>query len=150
MHNQLIIYTEQLKNGRKECIKLTVDPSFLDVHEKEVSFETPVHIEGEAYVTEDHLVLQLSCSTRVKLLCTICNDPLFFPLHISKIYYTLDLNQLPSAIFDYSSLIREELLLLIPPFAECNCGQCPERKSISSLLKNKKATDPMHSPFSNL
>lgn len=151
-HDQLIIYTEQLRDGHKESIRLDLDPSFLDVHEKELVFNTPVHIEGEVYATATHLVFHLTVSAQAQLTCSVCNGPLAFALKIENLYHTISLNELKSAVFDYSPLIREEILLQIPPFAECNNGQCPERASLSSFLKNEetKKNPPTHFPFSNL
>lgn len=152
MHDQLIIYTEQLRDGHKETVNLDIDPSFLDIHEKELSCDAPVHIEGEVYVTEDHLLFHLACSTSIKLPCAICNQIISFPLNVSKIYHTILLKELSSAIFDYSSLVREEIVLKIPPFAECCNGQCPERTSLSGFLKpsEMKDTPQTYFPFSNL
>jgi uncharacterized metal-binding protein YceD (DUF177 family) len=151
-HDQLIIYTEQLRDGHKESIHLDLDPSFLDVHEKELSFNTPVHIEGEAYATETHLLFHLTVLAQAQLNCSVCNSPFSFAIKIEKLYHTIPLNELKSAVFDYSALIREEILLQIPPYAECSNGQCPERASLSSFLKNEetKENPPTHFPFSNL
>jgi len=152
MHNQLIIYTEQLRDGHKEAVNLSLDPSFLDIHEKEISCDTPIHVEGEVYATEDHLVFHLACSTSIKLPCAICNQTVSLPLNVSKIYHTILLAESPSAIFDYSSLVREEIVLKIPPFAECSNGQCPERASLSGFLKSSQteSQSPTYFPFSNL
>lgn len=151
-HDQLIIYTEQLRDGSKEVINLDLDPSFLDVHEKELSFETPVHIKGEVYVTKDHLVLHFTGSTQAKLPCTVCNNVFSLPLKIENMYHTIPLKDLSSSVFDYSALLREEFILQIPPFAECNNGQCSERASLSPFLKKGeiKETNPTYFPFSNL
>lgn len=152
MHDQLIIYTEQLRDGHKELVNLCLDPSFLDIHEKELSCDAPVRIEGEVYATEDHLVFHLTCTTSIKLPCAVCNQTLSLPLNVSKIYHTLSLKELSSAIFDYSTLVREEIILKIPPFAECCNGQCPERASLSSFLKSSQAEKqtPTYFPFSKL
>ena len=151
-HNKLIIYTEQLREGSKEEINLDLDPSFFDIHEKELSFETPIHIEGEVYLTEDELVFHLNGFTKAKIPCAICNELLYLPIKLKGIYAIIPLHQLKSKIFDYSSVIREEFLLHIPLFAECHNGQCPERVSLASFLKKeeKRESNPTHFPFSNL
>lgn len=148
MHAELKIFTEQLRPGLKKTINLSVDPTFLDIQENELKFEAPVQIKGEVYTTESHLILHLSCSTDVKIPCAICNELFTFPLVASEIYATEVLEELPSTVFDFSDLLRAELLLLLPPFAECHEGNCPERVHISPFLRKKEPKE--HHPFSEL
>lgn len=151
-HSTLIIYIEQLRGGHKESINLDLDPSFLDIHEKELSFDVPIHIEGEVYTADDHLVFHLTGSTQAKLPCAVCNKSVSLNIKIENLYETIPLQDLQSAIFDYSSLVREEFLLQLPLIAECNHGKCPERESLSPFLKKETTpkTHPTHFPFSDL
>ncbi len=148
MHDLLRIYTEQLRRGVKEKIDLSVDPSFLDIQEEGLRFEAPIHISGEAYTTDTDLILHLSCSTEVKLPCCICNEFFTLSLTASDIYATELLDDLDSAVYDYSPLLREELLLQLPAYAECQGGKCPERENLSAYLKSKEPKE--HHPFREL
>lgn len=152
MHNLLRIYTEPLRKGVKEKIDLSVDPSFLDIQEEGLRFKTPVHVTGEAYTTDTDLILHLSCSTEVELPCCICNDFFTLSLKASDIYATEVLEELDSAVYDYSVLLREEILLQLPTYAECHGGQCPERETLSAYLKPKEPPKESkeHHPFREL
>jgi len=148
MHDLLRIYIEPLREGVKEKIDLSVDASFLDIQEEDLLFKAPVQISGEVYTTGDHLILHLSCSTEVQFKCSICNDFFTLPLAAVEIYATEVLEELDSAVYDYSPLLREELLLQLPPFAECHGGKCPERAILSTYLKSKESAE--NHPFSQL
>jgi uncharacterized metal-binding protein YceD (DUF177 family) len=151
MHAQLIIYTDQLKknypDSLEESILLKVEPDFLDISEKNLSFESAVNIRGKAYVTNEYLLITLSISTEVKLPCIICNEPFFYPIEVKRFHQSVALENLPSSIYDYSSLVREEILLNLPPFAECHAGRCPERQHLTSYLKNSAIKQ---NPFADL
>jgi len=153
MHTDLKIFIEQLRDGRKENIELTVPSDFLDLNDKDLVAAGPVAIQGEAYLAGGSLVLHLDCRTEVKMPCAICNKAMTLPLHAKEIYFLQPESELAEAIFDYSRVVREELLLLAPHFAECG-GNCPERSQIDPFLK-KETSKPEDGqskqyPFANL
>jgi len=152
MHDQLKIYVEQLKTGYKEKINLQVSSNFLDLHEDELAVAPSISIQGEAYTTGDNLILCLSCKTEVQLPCSICNTMTRVSLEAKEIAHSQELSELPSSIFDYSGVVREELLLMIPHFIECQKGNCPQRLEIQPFIKAEKpASAPdVHFPFKNL
>lgn len=143
---ELKIYVDRLKDGHTQKIEEELFSDFLEIAEEELSFPLPVTVKGDAYLAEDHLVLHLKAKTEAKLPCSICNEQFLFPIDID-FYHTVALDELKNPIFDYSLTLRESILLQVPPFAECNAGQCPERPTVNKYLK----TDP-HSqfPFSGL
>jgi uncharacterized metal-binding protein YceD (DUF177 family) len=142
------IYIDRLKAGHTERIEEEISSAFLDVHEKELSFPEPVKINGEAYLADDHLVIHLHMETKVKLPCSICNEPLTLPLVIDDFYHTEPTKELRSPVFDYTDALREAVLLQAPPFAECREGNCPERENINKYLK--EASHPVTYPFQDL
>lgn len=151
----LTIYIDRLKQGQKVKIEETVPSDFLEVHEKELSFPSKVTISGEAYLTSDHVMIHLDIETTTLLPCSICNEPVLFPLAILSHYIAKPLEEIKGAIFNLSEEIRETILLQIPPFTECHNGRCPERKEMEKFLKSPSpTTDPTlnvaHFPFSNL
>jgi uncharacterized metal-binding protein YceD (DUF177 family) len=141
------IFTEQLKEGHKEEINLVSPPDFLDLQEAEITLSSPVTVQGEAYTTDSELVLHLQASTEVVLPCSICNEPAPLSLSANEIYFTIFLYDLKSAIYDYTHVIRDELLLLIPQFTECREGRCPSRKDLEKYQKKPHANS---SPFADL
>ena len=60
------IFIKQLENGQTEKIDMTVAPDFLEIAEKDLQFKEPVHVSGKAYLTDEHLVLNLSAKTKAK------------------------------------------------------------------------------------
>jgi uncharacterized metal-binding protein YceD (DUF177 family) len=140
------INVEQLKNGKPEGIDLTLPSDFLEIHEKEIFFTGPVHLKGQAYAADDHLILQLSAETEIKMACSICNKMTRLPLNAQEIFYSIPFDELKSTIFDFTDIVREEIILLIPQFVECQEGKCPERAHLSPFMKDKSC----HFPFADL
>lgn len=154
MHDQLKIYVESLRAGGEEVVSLVIPSDFLEISEKEVSIAPQVSVQGTVYVTGDELILSLDCQTSIYLPCSICNAPTHVEIRTGTFTHSESLSDLPSSIFDYSQIIREELLLLIPHFVECQNGKCPERKELKIFMK-EKVTQPsqsldVHFPFKDL
>lgn len=150
MQSLLTIHTDQLDEGKREEIDLTLPPDFLDVKEDDLSFPHPIRVKGETYVITDHLVLLLSVETKAQMPCTICNKKISVPIKTQDISHTLPLAEMESTIFDYTDLLREEIILLIPQFAECENGKCPERAQIAPFMKKKGADPTQNFPFADL
>lgn len=146
MNEQLFIFTDQLQEGEHERINLTLPPEFLDLSEEEIQTPSPVQVKGEAYCLDDLLILSLDVATEIEMPCSICNQTARIPLRNEAIHLSLALSDLPSSVFDYSNLLREEIIMLIPLFAECSGGSCPERKEIQPYLHK----DRHHFPFKHL
>jgi uncharacterized metal-binding protein YceD (DUF177 family) len=149
MSDKLKIYIDRLQEGNVEKINQTIPPDFLDVQEEELSFPEKVDLAGEAYLAEDHLIVHLRVKTTALLPCSICNAPVAVPLALAEFYLSEALNELKGPIFDLTFPLREAILLEIPAFAECNGGNCPERKNLAPYLKKSNAAQD-HFPFENL
>ncbi len=154
MNKNFSIYVDRLKDGQTLTIEEESSPAFLDVTENELAFPSPVFIHGKAYLADDHLILQLDIRTEYSMPCSICNETARVPLEIKNFYHVEPIEEITSHIFDYTNLLREDILLQIPPFVECHDGQCPERNSVNPYLKKKAPTtaqkDPVYYPFSDL
>lgn len=146
MAEQLKIFTQQLSEDARETINLTLAPDFLDLKEDELRASSPVKIEGEAYVLDDMLMVQLEVETTIEMPCSICNKMTKVQLENKNVVVSLPLSELPSSVFDYTDLLREEIVMLIPPFAECKKNGCPERAS----LKPKPKEPSQNFPFADL
>jgi uncharacterized metal-binding protein YceD (DUF177 family) len=153
MHT-LKIYTDRLKGGHLLKVEETLSPDFLDIQEKELLFQEPVRVTGDIYLAEDHLVMHLTMETSATLPCSICNTAVHTPIFIKNAYLTEPLDEIKHALFDVTERIRETILLQVPLFAECNCGQCPERKEIKKFLKSEEipsaSKEIVHFPFADL
>lgn len=133
------IFVDQLKKGHVEKIDESFDPDFMLVQEKDLAFEDPIKVKGEAYTAEGELILHLDLATEATLPCSICNGPAKVPIHVKNFYHNEPLAEIKSGVFSMRDVIRDAILLDTPPFAECHEGHCPERKDIEKYLKKPKS-----------
>lgn len=147
------IYVEQLRDGHIEKIDEKLGAGFLDVQEKELSFEDPVLVKGEAYLAEENLILNLNAITQAIIPCAICNAPVKVEIEVKHLYHLEPLAEIKGSIFNFKELLREEILLALPGFTECE-GRCPRRKEIAKYLaesEKEKASeeDEGYQPFAD-
>lgn len=153
---ELKIFIDRLKDGHIEKFKLEVPCDFLGIQEDDLSFIAPVTLKGESYLASDHLILKLHIETKISMPCSVCNEPTELPIVIADFTHAEPLENIRSSVFDYTEALREDILLQVPQFTECNRGNCPQRDSIKGFLKAEKAAEakkspgPMHFPFSDL
>ena len=144
------IYVDRLREGQQESFEGDALSSVFFTEEKDLIFNEHIHCKGEAYIAGDHLVLKLDVKTTVKIPCTICNEWTEIPLTISNFTHTEPLEEISSGIFDFSEMIRTDLLLALPQFAECR-GNCPERESVKNFIRSPSdLPEGAHFPFSGL
>ena len=148
---ELKIYIDRIKEGQTETFEGTLPSSPLLPTEPDLWFDPTVHISGKAYLAGDHVILQLSAKVVAWIPCAICNQPTATKLELADVIHTEPLTSFVSGIFDFSPVLREEILLEIPRFVECSAGKCPERAFIQKYLKSTNNTS-THAqfPFSNL
>lgn len=145
MQQALKIYIDRLSHERTEEIQETISPDFIDVTEKELRFEAPIQVKGKAYLAEDHLVLQLALSASAMLPCSICNQMIEKKIRLPSFYHTEEVENIRGQVYDYGKLIKEAILLEIPPFIEC-IPTCPKRDE----LKNYFSKGDQQFPFADL
>lgn len=141
------ILIDRLKSGQTEKIDQKLDSEFLGPDEAELKFPTPVTVNGEAYLTDDHLIIHLKAETAVLMPCSICNQMIEADLKINNFYQAVPIEEISSAIFDYQDLLREALLLELPRTVECNGGKCPDREVLKPYMH---AEDKTNFPFADL
>lgn len=151
MNDPFQIWVDRLKGGKTQKINESLDPSFLDVQEEELRLDAPVIVIGEAYLSDNELILRLTASTQVSMPCAICNQMIPVKLAVNDFYHAHPLDEIPSAIYDFRIPLREALLIELPKYVECNQGKCPERKVIAPYMRSgEKIKKDTHFPFSNL
>lgn len=154
MDDRFRIFVEQLRDGETESIHESFSPDFLEIREKELQFIDPINIQGKAYLAEDSLVMHLDVDTACILPCSICNAPVKTPLEIKGFYHVVPLNEVKGGVFNFKNILRETILLETPHFAECNEGNCQQRKQIEKYLKKDNGNlDPDqegYHPFADL
>ncbi|MEI8365789.1 MAG: hypothetical protein WCF65_05155 [Parachlamydiaceae bacterium] len=154
--DQFRIYTEQLREGHVEQIDETLSPKFLDINERDLSFNAPVKINGQAYLADDTLVLHLDMTTAATLPCAVCNDPVTVELAVKGFYHAVPLQDVKNGIYDFREILRETILLETPLLAECLNGKCPRRQEIKKFFKkenpsgSKTGDEEGYRPFADL
>ncbi len=136
MHQDFTINTDRVGKSGPIKINFETDTGFLEVNESRLTFADSVKIEGEAYVVEGELILNLKASCSVQMPCVVCNQPASRPVEIKNFYHAENVKQIRGAQFNFSQILREEILLEVPHFIECNLGSCPERAFIKSYIKS--------------
>lgn len=134
------IYIDRLHDH--EHFEATLPPAFLDLHEKDIATPAPVIVQGEASIVDDLLMLTLSVKTEIEMPCSICNAVTRVPLENKNILISIPLSEISSAVFDCTDAVREEVVMLIPPFVECKQGACPQRDTLRPFLKKETQNFP--------
>lgn len=150
MDDALKIYIEQLREGRERKFEESLDPAFLDIREKELSFNKPVGVEGTAYLAEDELVIRWDIEAEARIPCRICNEWVAVPIRIDNFYHSEPLSEIKTGIYNSKELLRETVLLEVPTFAECHQGRCPKRKEVDKYLKESLDQEEGYRPFADL
>lgn len=156
MNEEFLIYIDRLKQGKEEIIEKTLSPDFIGVEEKYLHFNDEVSVSGKAYLADQHLIIQLKARTFATLPCSVCNQDVKIKIEVLDFRQVEDIEDIKSHVYNFSSALRESILLSVPPFAECE-GSCPERKNMSQFLKKPRKTEKeipsaegQHFPFANL
>lgn len=152
MDDAFKVYVDQLRDGQERLFNEVLSPDFLGVKESDLAFDKPVKLKGSAYLAERELVLHWDIDTTAIVPCSICNEPVIIPIHVSNFYYAVPLTEIKSGIYNFKELLRETIILEVPAFAECNGGSCPRRKEITKYLKDasNQTDDEGYQPFADL
>ncbi len=143
------ILIDRLKGGQTHQIEEMADPTFLGPDEPELQFKAKVFAKGEAYLTDDHLIIHLKAATTVSMPCAVCNKPTHVELKVDDFYHAEPTEEIKGAIFDISEALRESLLIELPRTVECNGGNCPDRSTIEAYMRPKEQDRP-NFPFANM
>lgn len=146
------IYIDRLRKGASERIHLDLDPSFMNVQEKELVFDKPIHLDGEAYLAENELIIKISIRTEAQMTCSICNKLSPYAIEIKDLTHVVPIDEIKGHIFELPPFLREAILLEVPFVVECSNGKCPERSQIQKFLADpkKKQADEGYRPFKDL
>jgi hypothetical protein len=152
MIEEFKIYIDRLKDGSVQKVEGAFDPTVLGVAEEHLQFLHPITIDGEAYTTDDHLVINLSAETFATMPCSICSESTTTSVSCDHAYITVPLEEIKGAVYDFGHALREGLLIEVPHATECHEGNCPGRKTLEHFfrVKEENVDKPTHSPFKNI
>ena len=155
MRERFKIYIEQLRDGHVENLAECYPPEFLDVHERDLAFNDPVDVKGEAYLADDMLVLHLDAHTYGTVPCRICNEPIKVEIAVKGFYHAVPFEEIKTGIFDFHEVLRETIILAAPALAECHQGKCPQRLTMQKYFRKEGAAEGIeveegYQPFADL
>jgi uncharacterized metal-binding protein YceD (DUF177 family) len=131
-------------------IEERLPPSFMNIMENDLQFNDPIIIQGHASITDNYILLQINLLSYAIMPCSICNKPTKVKINLKNLSLTEDLANVKESFVDFSSQLREAILLELPHFIECD-GLCKERKNINKYLtKDKNIIKKMNFPFADL
>lgn len=143
------ILIDRLKGGQTHKIEELADPAILGPDEPELKFKSKVFAKGEAYLTDDHLIVHLKTATTVAMPCAICNHLIDIELKVDNFYHAEPIEEIRGAIFDISEALRQSLLLELPRTVECKGGNCPDRSTLAAYMRPQKDDRP-NFPFADM
>lgn len=150
--HDLIVRLDAIREGRQLQIQEKVSADFMEIDSEDLAFRSEIEVKGVAYLASQELVLRVSATTKAQLPCVVCNRMVEVPVIVEELYHVVPCGKVRNGIFDYSPLIRENLILTAPKFAECTGeGCCPEREVISRYLqKETPLSEETQRPFEHL
>ena len=136
LDQNFIINTDRLRKSKELKVKVNFKASsdFLKLEESEIEFGEAVEVQGEVYIVDDQLIIHFDVLATVVSACRVCNGNAEAEIRIKDLYHAEDLNEVKGPYFDFGAVLREEILLELPRFVECNQGSCPERELIKPYL----------------
>ncbi len=135
--DRLKIYIHQLKDGKCEQIEERVEPTFMDLEEEELKFEAPIDLKGEAFISGENFILRLEIQTDATMMCAICNEAVSIPIKVPLLTHSEKLEAVKAGLFHMEGVLREAILLELPPKPECNSGSCPEREHLKKYFSKE-------------
>lgn len=130
------IYIDRLKEGQEHTFDEEVSCSdIFDKDEIGTVINQPLSLSFKAYLAGHELVIEWhSIKAVVRVCCTICNEFFDLPLAIEGTRHIEPLSAIRGAVFNPASLVREQILLDVPAYAECTEGCCPQREALKDIL----------------
>lgn len=130
------IYIDRLKEGQEQLFHEQVSCSeIFDADEVGSLIAGPVDLSFKAYLAGHELVIEWRKIAAIcHVNCIICNEQFDLPVVIEEGRHIEPLSAIRGAVFNPSSLVREQILLEVPSYAECTGGTCPERETIKRYI----------------
>ena len=112
----------------------------MEIHERDLAFQDPIDVEGEAYLADDMLVLHMDIKTAALLPCIICSELVKVEVFIPGFYHAVPLIEVKTGVYNFKELLRETILLETPSLAECCSGKCPQRQELKNYFKKETSS----------
>ncbi len=151
MKKEVPLFVKRLRDESVETISERIAPEKFDISDNEILLKEPVIVNGEAYITDDFLLITLSISAALEIVCSFCNKKFNFNTNVEA--YTIDIpvEDVRGDVLDLLPYIRELLLVEIPLYPQCGGAVCKNRKEMENFFKKECKEEPKtFKPFENL
>jgi uncharacterized protein len=166
---QFPIQTFPDRRDYRFAYEISAEEGGLEDAEDEITFESPVRIEGEAFRQDDDVVMTLVVSVGATFTCGRCLDPVPATLNSRfQIQYRpvaerpafladeeeIGLGYYEAGIIDIREDIRRYLMLEVPLWPVCSedckglCHRCGANLNHATCLCDQKKGDPRRRPLS--
>jgi uncharacterized metal-binding protein YceD (DUF177 family) len=133
----------RILQGEDYTFEETLEPKEMELTEEFLRFEAPIQVQGTAYKAGDAVVYYFQASTHASVSCTFCCEFFLLPLDVKIGNEALEPEELDGIEnYDLWPIIRQELLLSLPNYAQCRPQGCPEREQYAHIIKNSSQADP--------
>ncbi len=133
------IYLDRLKaigpDVEGETFDETVPPDFIDVHDQELRFESPVRFQGKAYLAGKNCIVKVSVKTEASQPCPICREWVRHPVELRQVTIPIEDEHIHGGVLDLRGPLREEIIMAVPHVAECRPEGCPDRVELARFMK---------------
>lgn len=139
------ILTERLKDGEEEELDEVLDPSFLDLAEKdELKVSSSIKVRGKVYRAQEWIIVDATVWVPVTMRCSMCNEPFSREIVLKRWVHEAEVPK--NGTLDLGDILREDILLEVPFFALCNGDTCHNKAEIQNFI-HKEQTFEGHRPF---
>ena len=127
--SDLVVYTERLRNG-PENLEIFIDAAHLDGDIESVDFIEPIVLLSKTYLAGNDLLFSYEWKGKCAQPCVICNEVFTREVGQEDQYITVFQEEIKCGFFDVFPSIREQIIVHVDAYGECNLGQCPFRKNL--------------------
>ncbi|SCA64226.1 Uncharacterized protein SCG7086_CT_00040 [Chlamydiales bacterium SCGC AG-110-P3] len=139
-HNSpLAVYVDRLRGGGIQSLEAELGPEYLAVDDSEARIKASTRVTGEASLAVEELLIRFSAATSVHVPCTVCTRDVVVPVEVTDCCHVVSEDECPHGIYDVAPLVREELVMALPRFVECE-GHCPERSAVNGYISDKESS----------
>lgn len=136
MNNSVsLIYLDQLQQGNELPLSCVLDPCFLELQETdEAQCIAPVSIQGTCACVDDFVVLNVGVRALFTLPCALCNERFEYEVVLDRFRHQETLQDIKSPTWDFSTVLREAILLEIPFFPQCGGKECVNKDEVKKYF----------------
>lgn len=143
-----------VRSDEKEiALEEILSPQILDLDPRdECKAQDPIYVHGKVSHIDSWVILEARVQTSITVQCAICNEDFAYEIDIPMWKIEEELKGNTEAIIDFTTQLREAVILEFPFYARCGRSRCKQMDSMKKYIKQKKEQEvPLyHRPFESL